>query len=407
MELSSAFACWYCVFLSALAIALTTNLSQAAAPIGRPGCPTRCGNLGIPYPFGIGSGCAFDSKFEILCDTRANPPNTVLTTGAGEPTLVYDISDRQIRILNPLSLTVCYDSKGAFRPMQFPYNFTFLTLWRQRLNHYSFSLENKFTTVGCDDTMLISHGPNDVSSCTSRCSSASQVPPVNGTCSGVGCCQLPMPKELNKMYNISTVSAMNHTKVWSFDPCAHTFFGETSRFRFLGASDFTNPNFPRRVYETVPVVLDWAIGDLNCKEAQHITEYACKGNSHCVDSDTGFGGYRCTCDPGYQGNPYLGCIDPPIGKLSCDEAQNGSVYACHANSHCLDSDTGLGGYRCRCDNGYEGNPYLSQGCTGTQPDKYKLFSTLYLLYYIIMYLLLLFFTYLGNVWFKNWNQNRN
>nr|GMD43337.1 wall-associated receptor kinase 2-like [Ipomoea batatas] len=361
MELSSAVACWCCVFLCALAIAF--SFSQPA-PIARPGCPTRCGNLAIPYPFGIGSGCAFDSNFEILCDTRSNPPKPFLTTEEDEPTLVYDISDRQIWIPNPVSLTACYDSKGAFRPMQFPYNFTFLTFWRQRYNHYSSSLENKFTTVGCDDTLLISQGTNDVSSCTSRCSNASQVPPVNGTtCSGVGCCQLPIPKDLNKMYNISMVSAMNHTKVWSFNPCAHTFLGDMSRFRFLGASDLSNPNFPRRVYETVPLVVDWAIGDLNCKEAQHNTEYACTGNSHCVDSDTGFGGYRCTCDHGYQGNPYLGCIDPPIGKLSCDEAKKGSVYACHANSHCLDSDTGLGGYRCRCDNGYEGNPYLSPGCT--------------------------------------------
>ncbi|XP_031102609.1 wall-associated receptor kinase 5-like [Ipomoea triloba] len=369
MEFCAPIACGRCllmalVFLSASAIAqtTTTNLSQAAAPIGRRGCPTRCGNLAIPYPFGIGSGCAFDSEFQILCDTSSNPPNTVLTTGAGNPALVYDISDRHIWVGGGGGITVCYDSKGAWRPLQFPFNSTSQTMSFQRLNHYSYSLENKFAIVGCDDTLLISHGTNDVSSCTSRCSNASQVPPVNGTtCSGVGCCQLPMPKDLNKLYNISMVSAMNHTKVWSFNPCAYSFFGDTSRFRFLGASDLNNPNFPRRVHETVPLVMDWAIGDLNCKEAQHITEYGCKGNSHCVDSDTG--GYRCSCDHGYQGNPYLGCIDPPIGKLSCDEAKKGSEYACHANSHCLDSDTGLGGYRCRCDNGYEGNPYLSPGCT--------------------------------------------
>nr|GLL36879.1 wall-associated receptor kinase 2-like [Ipomoea trifida] len=365
MEVSSPVACWCCVFLSGLAIALTTNLSQTAAPIARPGCPTRCGNLAIPYPFGIGSGCAFDTKFEILCDdTRSNQPNTVLTSGWGGPILVYNISDTQIRIPGPGGLTFCYDSNGAMRRLPFPFNFTSQTMLLQRFNHYSFSLENKFTTVGCDDTLLVSHGPNDVSRCTSRCSNASQVPPVDdGACSGIGCCQLPRPKGLNKIYNITMVSASNHTKVWSFNPCAHTFFGDTSRFRFLGASDLSNPNFPRRVFETVPVVLDWAIGDLNCKEAEHITEYACKGNSHCVDSDTGFGGYRCICDQGYEGNPYLGCIDPPIGKLSCDKAKNGSVYACQANSHCLDSDTGLGGYRCHCDNGYEGNPYLSPGCT--------------------------------------------
>lgn len=58
-------------------------------------------------------------------------------------------------------------------------------------------------------------------------------------------------------------------------------------------------------------------------------------------------------------------LDPPIGNLNCKEAQNSSGYACQANSHCVDSETRLGGYRCRCNDGYEGNPYLSPGCTGT------------------------------------------
>nr|GMD43338.1 wall-associated receptor kinase 2-like [Ipomoea batatas] len=301
MEVSSPVACWCCVFLSALAIALSQL--QTAAPIARPGCLSQCGNLAIPYPFGIGSGCAFDSEFEIFCDTSFNPPNTVLTRGWGAPILVYDISDTQIRIPVAGVLTVCYDSKGAWRPMPFPFNFTSQTMLLQKFNHYSLSLENKFTTVGCDDSLLISEGANDVSRCTSRCSSASQVLPVDGAFSGIGCCQLPLPKGVNKSYNISMVSAMNHTKVWSFNPCAHSFFGDTSRFRFLGASDLSNPNFPRRVFGTVSVVLDWAIGILNCKEAQHITEYACKGNSHCVDSHTGFGGgFNCSCFEGYFGD---------------------------------------------------------------------------------------------------------
>ncbi|XP_019187489.1 PREDICTED: wall-associated receptor kinase 2-like [Ipomoea nil] len=335
------------VFLSASAIAQTTT-------IARPGCPTHCGNLTVPYPFGIGSGCAFDSKFEILCDTRSNPPNTVLTTGVEQPILVYDISDRHIWVPYPRSLTVCYDSKGAWRPMPFPFNFTSHTMLLQRYNHYSYSRENKFTTVGCDDTLIISHGTNYVSRCTSRCSNASQVVPVNGTCSGIGCCQLPLPKDLSKMYNISMVSGMNHTKVWSFNPCAHTFFGEMSRFRLLGASDLSNPNFPRRVFETAPVVLDWAIGDLNCKEAQRITEYACKANSHCVDSDTGFGGYRCRCDNGYEGNPYLspGCTD-------IDECKNPETMK-SCEQRCINLP---GGFNCSCLEGYFGDGRKGgQGC---------------------------------------------
>ncbi|XP_019187485.1 PREDICTED: wall-associated receptor kinase 2-like isoform X2 [Ipomoea nil] len=333
------------VFLSASAIAQTTT----NAPIARPGCPTHCGNLTVPYPFGIGIGsqCALDPGFEITCD------------------FVHNISETQISFLQPPRIpTNCYDSKGALvrkPPFQ---NSTYWPLLIQRNYHYSLSPVNKITTVGCDDTLVISDGTNITSTCTSTCSNASQVPD-NGTCSGIGCCQLPLPKGLNKVYNVSTVSASNHTRVWSFNPCSYTFLGDTSRFRFLGASDLRNPNFALRVSETVPVVHDWAIGDLSCKYAQSSSGYACQANSHCVDSDTGYGGYRCECNYGYEGNPYLtqGCIERSIGNLSCKEAQNSSGYACQANSNCVDSGTGKEGYLCHCNDGYEGNPYQSPGCT--------------------------------------------
>ncbi|XP_031103196.1 wall-associated receptor kinase 2-like [Ipomoea triloba] len=353
-------ACWCCllvvVFLSgSSAIAQT----RSNAPIVRPGCPTHCGNLTVPYPFGIGIGseCALDSGFEISCDTTTvSNQGRAIFRGWSGLRFVYNISETQISVAHsPMLATNCYDSKGALvRKPPFLLQ-TYWVLPIQRYYHCSLSPENKITTIGCDDTLVISQGTN----ITSTCSNASQVP-HNGACSGIGCCQLPLPKGSNKVYNISMLSASNHTRVWSFNPCSYMFLGDTSRFRLLGASDFSNPNFTRRVVETVPVVLDWAIGDLSCKEAESSSGYACQANSHCVDSGTGFGGYRCECDYGYEGNPYLtqGCfmaLDRPIGNLSCNEAQKRSGYACQANSHCVDSGrTGNGGYMCRCDDGYEG-----------------------------------------------------
>ncbi|XP_031102378.1 wall-associated receptor kinase 2-like [Ipomoea triloba] len=412
--------------------------TRSNAPIARPGCPTQCGNLTVPYPFGIvdpsggfggtetGSQCALDPGFQIFCDTTSSgqalpifigwnglgllepprpppppgpprsppppgqpgpprsppPPGQPGPPGSTPPPgplrqfgFVYNISETQISVLQPRAIpTNCYDSKGALVPNPPFLHSTYWVLSIERFYHYSLSPENKITTVGCDDTLVISDGTNIISTCTSTCSNASQLP-HNGTCSGIGCCQLPIPKGSNKDYNISTVSATNHTRVWSFNPCSHTFLGDTSRFRFLGASDLSNPDFTWRISETVPVVLDWAIGVMSCKEAQNSSGYACQANSHCVDSDTGYGGYRCQCNYGYKGNPYLtqGCViglDRPIGNLSCSKAQKRSGYACQANSHCVDSNTGKGGYFCSCDDGYEGNPYLSPGCTDIDECKY-------------------------------------
>ncbi|KAF6162024.1 hypothetical protein GIB67_002613 [Kingdonia uniflora] len=49
------------------------------------GCPSSCGNITIPYPFGIGKGCYLDKGYEIKCN-KSSPdsldfPETFLVHG--------------------------------------------------------------------------------------------------------------------------------------------------------------------------------------------------------------------------------------------------------------------------------------------------------------------------------------
>lgn len=164
-------------------------------------------------------------------------------------------------------------------------------------------LLDRFTVVGCDDTAIIS-GSKFVNGCPTMCTSSAQV--VDGTCMASGCCQIQIPKGL-KYFNTSMQSLKNHSRIWSFNPCGYAFLGEASRFQFRGMQDLNDLNFVERIIDSVPIVLDWAIGNLTCVEAQKRDDYGCRDNSQCVDSDTGLGGYRCSCNPGYEGNPYLGC----------------------------------------------------------------------------------------------------
>ncbi|KAI3493194.1 hypothetical protein L1887_42155 [Cichorium endivia] len=58
-----------------------------------------------------------------------------------------------------------------------------------------------------------------------------------------------------------------------------------------------------KIKPIVPIIVDWVVGGKeSCSQAT-----SCKGNTSCNEVDTG--GHRCSCDKGYEGNPYLdpGC----------------------------------------------------------------------------------------------------
>ncbi|GJN26210.1 hypothetical protein PR202_gb14123 [Eleusine coracana subsp. coracana] len=60
----------------------------AAGPVALPGCPEACGNITVPYPFGIGQGCFFRAGFNLTCDDMHHPPRLLI----GHNIQVFDIS---------------------------------------------------------------------------------------------------------------------------------------------------------------------------------------------------------------------------------------------------------------------------------------------------------------------------
>ncbi|KAK4483768.1 hypothetical protein RD792_010971 [Penstemon davidsonii] len=294
----------------------TFRISQPAT-ITKPDCPRQCGDLTVPYPFGIGigSGCGITRSFELNCSAAFSQPRAFIGH-IRVPYEVFEISDSRMRISNVVGQR-CFDRSG-------PVNSTTATA---NLNGtpYSYSELNKFTLIGCDDLSLITgsfsrnftnlNSRNFTGGCVTMCSTAADV--IGGNCSGIGCCQTSVPKGL-KNYAAGPISLNNHTKVLSFNPCTYAFLGDPSEFDFRGASDLSDPNFMQRVKDNVRVVLDWAIGNASCVDAQGFNDYGCKNNSYCIDSNTDSKGYRCSCNNGYGGNPYLdtGCTGIGFGFLA-------------------------------------------------------------------------------------------
>ncbi|KAJ0463451.1 putative protein kinase RLK-Pelle-WAK family [Helianthus annuus] len=323
--------------------------------IAMPGCPTKCGNITIAYPFGLGLDCSLDYSFHLYCNNLLKPPTLFL----GERNIVVsNISDSEVRIFTIPSYT-CYNKSG------FVYDEDLQGIDLSSDDGvFTFSVKNKFTVIGCDDYALIkgTNGSlNFTSGCFGLCAKADDVP--IGECSGIGCCQISIPKGIS-YYSTTLHSLRNHSDVLSFNGCGFGFLVEEGSFKFAGASDLSSNrsmDFSFRMQATMPVVLDWVINpNGHCGEAKE-----CQGNSSCYDVDGG--GYRCKCNNGYEGNPYLapGCQD-------IDECNDHATNPCYGI--CINT---IGSYNCTCEPGFVGDAKVLNGCY-RHAKKSKLSSTIFI-----------------------------
>ncbi|XP_073111398.1 wall-associated receptor kinase 2-like isoform X3 [Elaeis guineensis] len=321
------------LFTAVLLIAVTVSASVDT----RPGCQPTCGNVSIPYPFGIGPNCSFPG-FELSCNDIGNG---VYKPFFGNVEFInISLQAAQARIYNYIS-GQCYNSSGYQSYNTWQLNFIGMP--------YRFSdNDNKFTVIGCD-TLAYIGGQNQrkisyTSGCVSVCQSNKSL--TNGACSGIGCCQTSIPKGIN-FYNVTFDGNFNNSRVWDFNPCSFAVLAESNWFKFstayINTTDFNRTNGGR-----APMVLDWAIGNETCEVAQrNTTSYACLSkHSDCFNSSNG-SGYLCNCSRGYEGNPYLadGCQDIDECTLKDDR------YPC--NGICTNVP---GDYLCTCPTGTKGDP---------------------------------------------------
>ncbi|KAG2701184.1 hypothetical protein I3760_06G032700 [Carya illinoinensis] len=288
--------------------------TAAAAPeVAKPNCRDRCGDVEIPYPFGITEDCYLNDYFSVTRNESGSSgqPQTLI----GKNLVVPNISVHgQLDILMYIAHQCFPNSSGILGHA----DIAFLRSPTITISH----TQNKFVVVGCDTYAFLNAFQNNEPfsiGCTSTCQSMRNV--INGSCSGIGCCQLEIPKGL-KNFTLEARSYYNHTTVQSFNPCSYAFVAKQGQFNF--SSNYLES---LQNVSTNPMVLDWAIGHETCEDAQRESDYICRGNSACYDPDNNgygiliqfrngsakcvnlVGSFACTCPRGYEGDGKIhGCI---------------------------------------------------------------------------------------------------
>lgn len=282
--------------------------------MAKPGCLDKCGSVSIPYPFGIGTNCALNEGFELSCNETYGK---MVPFFYNVEVLDITVSTAQARMYNEISWQ-CYQGPG---------NTSFSTWWLNLVTTiYRLSeLHNRFTVIGCE-TLAFNEMTdyNDIpyrTGCVSTCYSPESL--SNGSCSGNGCCQTTIPSGIN-FYNISFDSSYNNSRVWNFSSCSYAVVMAADSFNF-STSYISTIDFWSAHNGTEPVVLDWSIGTETCNVAQaDMSNYACvSNNSICINSPNG-PGYICNCSSGYRGNPYL--LDGCQGSNPFTKTQSVSFY---------------------------------------------------------------------------------
>ncbi|KAK3417067.1 hypothetical protein EUGRSUZ_H02824 [Eucalyptus grandis] len=329
-----------------LPVAVAWWLRQGGAPTVAGECATKCGDVDVPYPFGLELKCARSQEFFLNCTTEGNHTQLLLASGGNCPIRNISVEDATMVISVP-EVYICYDPDGQVTEMSGTINLT-------RYPPYRFSdTRNKLTVLGCNTYALMSDpdgtfGTGCLSYCGYPIDFANET-----TCSGLGCCQTSIPKGL-KMLDIFIEPLHDrieplYDRIEPLDEhaCGLAFVVDDRSF------NISNRKFPtlEEVGKSSDLVLDWMVEwDVTCgKASSNKSGYACGNNTDCNDFTNG-PGYRCLCKPGYNGNPYNrshGCQD-------INECKEPEVYPCHGK--CRNK---LGNYTCDCPFGMRGDGKVS------------------------------------------------
>jgi hypothetical protein len=278
--------------------------ARAPAAAAAANCTALCGDISIPYPFGVEPGCYHAGGFNLTCDRSYSPPQLFLGDGTVQ-VLDIDLPNGKVRVnSHTYKLLVHYETISSINGT-----------WRAGGPGYAAdgpyflagTGQNTLVAVGCDAQIVLS-GENGVlvSSCSPFCPDVGVDEDMKlNNCSGIECCQATILKG-RASYSLHSRSLSND------DTLIADVFMVESGYPF-NLEDYAFPN------KTFPAMLGWTINDTVChangsspscrSERSFCHNYTIDFEDPDHDYTSLVHGHNCGCSPGYQGNPYIaqGC----------------------------------------------------------------------------------------------------
>jgi hypothetical protein len=319
--------------------------------------------VSVPYPFGVGNSRCYWPGFKLTCDRTHG---RLLIGDAGTLHVVeISLASSTVRVM---------DSAGAV-------NITLQDVeggtgtWGGGLGagdgpYVVSERHSELVVSGCNvQATLLGDYLDVISGCSSFCSINSgrthAVTTYGRACSGIGCCQTPIPIG-RPAYGVRFRWLDQHHDNDDKLPIA-VRVAERGWFRNASAA-LLNSSISARYSSrrtAIPVVLEFALdskpvltpGVATSACPEDASGSACRSSlSSCHNVSGNYrSGYVCRCQHGYHGNPYIagGCKD---------------VNECALPGMCFGECTNTaGGYICRCPPGTSGNPQIKDGCIKSSP----------------------------------------
>jgi hypothetical protein len=316
-----------------LQLSIAGGAEEGHRAITRPGCQDKCGDVSIPFPFGMNPGC-FLEGFKVSCDDSSKPPRAFLDATSAFTLLGVDFSSEDPDMPGTISpdgmvkvelfnISVAAGEAWAYgdvtslcRTSTGEQNLTvqLTSVVGEKSKFRLSTARNVIIGVGSKaepaiaTTMQTSWWKDPFKlSCSSSVIADARYA-TNGSCMGAGCCQADLPDKAPDMAAWTVVLSHDKSTDWGSFPCSYGLLVARSWYIF---SSTDLEGLPERFPKGVPYVLDFAVGDAQCPaEGQPPpADYACvSGNSSCANA-AGGKGYICKCWEHYDGNPYIsnGC----------------------------------------------------------------------------------------------------